>query len=166
MSKYKSERGVHLKRELFYEWNNPDAEYSMRDTGEEPVYVARSGKEYKSLPYIYRNSISEYQCALEVLGSYEHWKKLCACDWFQTGKIERGQYSGVLDWREEKNLAEEAAAKAVIMQAIAEGDLQAAKYLHDKKTKGTAQAKGRPEKKVPVKNKGNVSEIFKQIKSR
>jgi hypothetical protein len=29
MSKYKSERGVHLKRELFYEWNNPDAEYSV-----------------------------------------------------------------------------------------------------------------------------------------
>jgi hypothetical protein len=29
MSKYKLERGVHLKNELFYESNNPDAEYSV-----------------------------------------------------------------------------------------------------------------------------------------
>ncbi|QDP52433.1 MAG: hypothetical protein Unbinned96contig1001_50 [Prokaryotic dsDNA virus sp.] len=168
MAKYKASNGVYLKRELFLEWNNPDAEFSIRDTGQEEYYEANSGKKYRSLPYLYRQSLDEYECAILMLGSYEHWKKLCACEWFKTGKLNGTQFSGLNDWREEKALADEMSAKKVLMQAIEEGDLQAAKFMYDKSTKAkTATAgKGRPEKKVPSLNKSNVSDIYNEIKKR
>ena len=46
MSEFKSTTGQALTQGLFYEWNNPDAPFSLRDTGNEPIYVSRKGKEY------------------------------------------------------------------------------------------------------------------------
>lgn len=166
MSEYKSSTGVAFTQALFYEWNNPDAIYTMRDSGLSPVYVARSGKEYQSLPYIFRNSNSEYDCAIDTLGSWEHWKKLCNLEWFMTGAIMNAQLSGLNDWRVEKELAEESKAKQVLMQAIEDGDIQAAKFIYDKKTKATTVKAGRPEKKVPTKTKGTVLTLAKKLESK
>ena len=166
MSEYKSSTGVAFTQALFYEWNNPDAIYTMRDSGLSPVYVARSGKEYQSLPYIFRNSNSEYDCAIDTLGSWEHWKKLCNLEWFMTGAIMNAQLSGLNDWRVEKELAEESRAKKVLMQAIESGDIQAAKFIYDKKTKATTVKAGRPEKKVPKKTKGTVLTLAKKLESK
>ena len=163
---YKSSSGQALTQGLFYEWNNPDAIYTMRDSGLSPVYVARSGKEYQSLPYIFRNSNSEYDCAIDTLGSWEHWKKLCNLEWFMTGAIMNTQLSGLNDWRVEKELAEESKAKQVLMQAIEDGDIQAAKFIYDKKTKATTVKAGRPEKKVPTKTKGTVLTLAKKLESK
>ena len=166
MSEYKSSTGVAFTQALFYEWNNPDAVFTMRDSGLSPVYVARSGKEYQSLPYIFRNSNSEYDCAIDTLGSWEHWKKLCNLEWFMTGAIMNAQLSGLNDWRVEKELAEESKAKKVLMQAIEKGDIQAAKFIYDKKTKATTVKAGRPEKKVPTKTKGTVLTLAKKLESK
>ena len=166
MSEFKSTTGQALTQGLFYEWNNPDAPFSLRDTGNEPVYVSRKGKEYTSVPYLYRNSISEYECAIQLLGSWEHWTKLCALDWFMTGNVMNANYTGLNDWRAEKELAEESKAKAVLMKAIEDGDVQAAKFLYDKKTKATTVQRGRPEKKVPTKTKGTVLTLAKRLESK
>jgi len=163
---YKSSTGTYLTQGLFYEWNNKEAEFTMRDTGSDPLYTARSGKTYTSLPYLYRNSNSEYDCAIETLGSWEHWKKLCALDWFLTGEISNAQFSGLNDWRIEKELAEESRAKQVLMQAIDSGDIQAAKFIYDKKTKATTVKAGRPEKKIPTKTQGTVLTLAKKLESR
>ena len=163
MSNYKSSTGTYLTQGLFYEWNNKEAIFTMRDTGSDPLYTARSGNTYVSLPYLFRNSNSEYDCAIELLGSYEHWKKLCTLQWFMTGSIMNAQYTGLNDWRAEKELSEESKAKRVILDAIEEGDLNAAWKLYDKKTKTTTAKVGRPEKKVPQKTKGTVLELAKRI---
>ena len=166
MSEYKSSTGVAFTQALFYEWNNPDAIYTMRDSGLSPVYVARSGKEYQSLPYIFRNSNSEYDCAIDTLGSWEHWKKLCNLEWFMTGAIMNTQLSGLNDWRAEKDLAEESLAKKVLLDAIAEGDVNSAWKLYDKKTKTTTIKAGRPEKKIPTKTQGTVLTLAKKLESK
>lgn len=166
MSNLKSTTGQALTQGLFYEWNNPDSPFTMRDTGLEPQYTARSGKTYTSLPYLYRNSNSEYDCAIETLGSWEHWKKLCALDWFLTGSIMNAQYTGLNDWRIEKELSEESKAKQVLMKAIEDGDIQAAKFIYDKKTKATTAKAGRPEKKIPTKTKGTVLTLAKKLESK
>lgn len=164
MSKYKGKNGGYLTQELFYEFNNPNAEFTLRDTGMEALYTARSGKTYKSLAYIYRNSDSEYECAINTFGSWEHWKRLSKLKWFQTGEVNGATFSGLNDWRVEKELADEAAAKKVLLKAIEEGDLQAAKFMYGeaKKAKGT-KAVGRPEKKVPSKTKSSVLDIARRV---
>lgn len=166
VTNYKSTSGQALTQGLFYEWNNPDAPFTMRDTGLESVYTARSGKEYKSIAHLYRNSNSEYDCAIELLGSWEHWKKLCALDWFMTGSIANAQFSGLNDWRAEKELAEESIAKKVLMDAIEDGDVNAAWKLYDKKTKTSTTKAGRPEKKIPTKTKGTVLTLAKRLDSK
>lgn len=163
---YKSTSGQALTQGLFYEWNNQEAPFTMRDTGLEPLYTSKKGKTYTSVPYLYRNSNSEYDCAIEVLGSWEHWKKLCALDWFMTGSIMNAQFTGLNDWRIEKELSEESKAKKVLMNAIAEGDIQAAKFIYDKKTKASITKAGRPEKKVPTKTKGTVLTLAKRLESK
>lgn len=167
MSKYKGDNGVYLTQGLFYEWNNPNAEFSLRDSGMEAFYVARNGKKYRSFPYIFRNSVSVYQCAINTLGSWEHWKKLIKdCEWFLTGKVNGTQFTGLNDWRAEKEQAEEAAALKVIMEAIEDGDLNAAKFLYDKKHKKTTKSPGRPEKVKPVVQKNSVVDLAKRIGSK
>ena len=160
MSKYKADNGVLLTQSLFYEWNNPDADFSMRDTGTEKFYTAKSGKKYLSIPHLFRNCNTEYECAVAMLGSWDHWKKLCGLDWFLSGSINGVQYTGLLDWRAEQQLRDEAAAKQVIMDAIKSGDVNAAKFLYEKCKKDGAKA-GRPEKKVPTLVKSNVLDIAK-----
>jgi len=163
MSNYKSTSGQALTQGLFYEWNNQEAPFTMRDTGLEATYTSRKGNTYTSLPYLYRNSNSEYDCAIELLGSWEHWKKLCGLDWFLTGSIMNAQFTGLNDWRAEKELSEESKAKQVLMEAIEAGDIQAAKFIYDKKTKTTTTKAGRPEKKVPTKTKGTVLTLAKNL---
>lgn len=168
MSKYKGENGVLLTRGLFYEWNNHDAPFSLRDTGEEEYYVARSGKKYKSFPYLFRQYEDEYEFAIAVLGSWEHWKKLKSLDnsWFLTGEANGTQYTGLNDWLEEQQRKEEMLAKKVLLEKIEDGDAQAAKFLYTERTKDTANKKGRPAKETPVKNKSNVANIVANLQKR
>lgn len=166
MSKYRGENGVLLTQGLFYEWNNPDAPYTLRDTGNEPFYESRAGKKYQSVPWLYRNSDSEYECAISMLGSWEHWKKLCGQKWFETGVVKGVEFSGLNAWREEKKLADETKAKKVILKAIQDGDLQAAKFLFDRTTNKEVGKKGRPEKKLPSKQGSSVLDIAKRIQAK
>lgn len=166
MPRYSGKNGVLYTKQLFFEWGNQDAPFSMRDTGDEPFYKARSGKEYQSLPWLYRNSISEYECAIAALGSWEHWKKLCGIKWFQTGVINGSPFSGLDMWREEKQIADASEAKKVILEAIKTGDLQAAKFLFDKTLKKENNPKGRPNKKQETETKSTVLDLAKRIQAK
>jgi hypothetical protein len=163
MSKFKGPNGSYLTQGLFYEWNNQDAPFTLRDTGQEEYYTARSGKKYRSLAYVFRNSVSEYDCAIKTLGSWEHWQELKrrTKGWFETGMVNGVKYSGLNDWIAEKEMSDESAAKAVLMKAVEDGDVNAAKFVYDKKTKS---AKGRPEKKQAKPKPSSVVSIAKGIK--
>ena len=164
MSKYKASNGGYLTQGLFYEFNNREAEYTLRDTDQEEYYVSNSGNKYRSFPYLYRQFDSEYEFAITVLGSYAHWKRLCDCEWFKTGVASGTSYSGLNDWREERKERENAKAHALVMKQIQEGNLQAAKVVLDNNKK--TASKGRPEKKIPTPKASNVSSIYKKIKQR
>lgn len=159
--KTRGENNKPLTQALFYEWNNQDAEWSMRDTDQEEYYVARSGKKYKSLPYLFRNSTSEYECAIKFCGSWKHWNLLSKLDWFKTGKIGDIDFGGLEDWKQEKKIAEQALAKKVILEQTKQGNLQAARALREEK--GSPRA-GRPETKKPKEKKSSVVNLVSNIK--
>lgn len=166
MSKYKGKNGAYLTQALFYEWNNPDAPYTLRDSDTE-YWTNTKGKKYKSIPYIYRNSIDEYDAAIRILGSWEHWQFLITCnDWFLNGKKNsQGIQMGLSlkQMREEMQKRDESRAKQVLLERIHEGDVSAAKFLYERVTKKTGA--GRPEKKTPSKTNSNVANIYEKIRN-
>lgn len=163
MSKLKGSNGVYLTQGLFYEYNNPEAPYTLRPDD----YTSRKGNTYKSFARVYRESVDEYDAAMDLLGSWQHWQKLCKESWFLTGEVNGSTFTGLNHWREEKDKANESAAKRVLLDAIADGDTQSAWKLYDKVTKKEMQKSvGRPEKKVPKSVESKVSSIADQIRKR
>jgi hypothetical protein len=163
MSKLKGSNGVMFTQGLFYEYNNPDAPFTLRPED----YTSRKGNTYVSFARVYRESVDEYDAAMTLLNSWVHWQKLCKEKWFQTGAVNGSTFTGLNDWREEKEKANESAAKRVLLDAIADGDTQSAWKLYDKVTKKeVTKGAGRPEKKIPTIKTGNVSNIAEEIRKR
>ena len=159
--------GVRLTQELFYEHNKPDAPFSMRDANDsEGNYVSRSGKKYRSVPFIFRGSVDEYDAAMKILGSWEHWQKLCGLKWFVEGNVNNNGVSGLATWREEMRLRDESRAKSILMEQADGGNVTAARYLHETSRKGKV---GRPEKtkaKKAVSSVSSIGSIFKEIEKK
>ena len=163
MSELKGSNGVMFTQGLFYEYNNPDARYTLRADD----YTSRKGKKYISFARVYRESVDEFDAAMDLLGSWQHWQKLCKEKWFLTGEVNGRTFTGLNSWREEKSKADESAAKRVLLAAIADGDIPSAKFMYDKSTKKEVQkGAGRPEKKVPTKVQSKVSNIADEIRKR
>lgn len=164
---HKGKNGQYLTQGLFYEWNNPDAIYTLRDSDSE-LWTNRSGKVYKSFPAIYRRCVDEYDAAMELLGSWDHWQYLIKqCDWFVNGlQNTKGVQVGtsLVEMRAEMERRDQSKAKRVLMEKVEDGDLNAAKYLYDKTTK--TKSVGRPEKKKPAKSPSAVASIYDKIKER
>lgn len=161
----KSANGIQLTKALIYEWNNPEAPYSLREPNDGEYYVSNKGVKYKSLPYIYRHSVNEYDAALNIVGSWEHWKKLKGCDWFRTGLINSTQFTGLYDWQDEMELRDATEAKKLLMQSAKDGNVAAQRYLHEVSIK--QQKAGRPAKKKPQASvKGEVSILADEIRKR
>ena len=160
---YKGSNGIYLTQGLFYEFNNPEAPYTLRPED----YTSRKGNKYVSFAKVYRDSVDEYDAAMTLLNSWTHWQKLCKEKWFQTGGVNGSNFTGLNDWREEKEKSNESAAKRVLLDAIADGDTQAAWKIYDKVTKKeVTKGAGRPEKKVPTIKASNVSNIATEIRKR
>lgn len=158
MSEYKASNGRRFTQSLFYEFNNPDAPYTLRDTD----FTNRKGKTYTSMAEIYRNSVDEYDAAIKLLGSWPHWEMLLKLDWFMNGTEVGGTiFEGVKAWREEMSKRDASKAKEQLQKAAVEGNIAAQKYLHDQS--GKVKGAGRPEKKVTAKKESSVVEAFKRI---
>lgn len=160
MSKFKASNGVRLTQGLFYEFNKPDAPYTLRDED----YTSRKGNTYKSMGALYTECSSEYEAAIQLVGSWSHWNKLKKEKWFTEGyETTLGlKYRGLNDWKEEQDLRKKAEAESVLVQEAKEGNVTAAKFIYEQQGK---QVKGgRPEKKVPKTKTSNVEQLWKDVK--
>jgi len=83
---------------------------------------------------IYMEAETEYEAAMTLLNSWKHWEILTATTWFQ---------EHITKWRAEREIREAAIGKAVLISQAREGNVAAAKALHDQATKRKA---GRPTK--------------------
>jgi hypothetical protein len=160
VSKYKAANGIQLTQGLFYEFNKPDAPYTLRSED----YVSKKGIEYKSVSALYRDCSSEYEAAILIVESWEHWKKLCSLDWFVTGHITSSglKYQGLNDWKEEQELRKKAVSEKALMGMVEEGNVTAAKFIYEQQ--GKQATKGRPETKKPKEKISNVESLYAKVK--
>jgi len=161
MDNFKGVNGVMLTQGLFLEHNNKDAPYTLRDYD-----IERKGKVYKSVPAIYRTCVDEYDAAMQIVGSWEHWKKLSNIDWFLNGLLtsQGYRYTGLVDWRYEMQMRDESTAKRQLLEQAEGGNMSASRYLHEAAKKSTSKA-GRPQK--PTKQKetsSTVTQIYNRLK--
>jgi len=109
----------YLTKSLFREYGL----HRESNKGEYP-YTLRDYDKGNSLSMhnIYVTHDSEYDAALDLLGSWEHWKKLKACTWFKP------YYTA---WEEERKLRLDSIAKRVLVQQAEDGNTTAAKAILD-----------------------------------
>lgn len=148
---FKGANGSYLTQGLFYEFNNPDAVYTLRPED----HKSKKGKTYKSVYKIYMESVDEYDAAINILGSYVHWQKLCQLDWFMKG-FDFGAYRlpGLEDWRQHLKARDESTAKRQLLQEAENGSVTAQKTIYDS-SKGKPQVK----KKNAVKSDTGASRV-------
>ena len=160
MTTYKAANGIQLTQGLFYEFNKPDAPYTLRSED----YVSKKGIEYKSVSALYRACDSEYEAAILIVESWEHWKKLCSLDWFVTGHETTAglRYQGLDAWKEEQELRKKSESETMLMGMIKEGNVTAAKFMFEQH--GKQAIKGRPETKKPKVKTSNVESLYARVK--
>lgn len=156
----KAGNGVQLTKELFYEWNNIDAPYTLKPED----FTSEKGNTYASFSKIYLEQADEYEAALALVGTWAHWEKLCKSKWFMEGKD--GNYRGLNDWREEMRLRDESSTKRILQKLAKQGNVTAARYLNETAKKTDTKGKGRPEKKAPAKMPSNAVNLAKEIARR
>ena len=123
-------------------WELRDAEDKQALFTTKPEDIVRDGVEYKSMKKLYFSYDHapgfEYDFAIEVLGSWDHWQKLV------TGSKELREM--IQSWKDELDIRLKAQGIKAIMKHSLDDDpkgLQAAKYLVEK---GYAKRAGRPSK--------------------
>lgn len=135
-NKFKDKQGRYLTKGLFKETcdlKHIKPIYTLSDEPKEGFISARE-------VYMNANDPSEYQVAIDMVGSWEHWKRLCECDWFM---------ECVTRWREELELKLRSnALRSIVNQSLKEGKeaVSAAKYIVEGGWKGSQNKRGRPSK--------------------
>lgn len=102
-----------------------------RENGYEPLYSLRD-YDYNGKPsayQIYIHSADESEAALKLVGSYQHWRKLCSLDWFINGVVEWG-FEGLARWRKDMSERDSTTAKKALLLLVQEGNVTAARALH------------------------------------
>ncbi len=101
--------------------------------------------------------LTEYNFAIDTLGSFIHWETLCKSSWFK---------EHVDQWRKELNLKLKARGmKSIINAATTDENLsfQAMKYLADNQYLEKGSKRGRPSKediKAELKKETEASKVF------
>jgi hypothetical protein len=142
---------------IFYEFNK------SRHEDYPPLYTMRED-EWKGLPSAYRiymTSDSEYEAAMKLVGSWAHWQRLLKCKPFMNGGEEVGIWTGLEQWREEKQIQDKARAYVQLKTAASEGNVTAQKMLFegDKVSK-----RGRPSKAEIAKETVRQAQVAEQVK--
>ena len=156
---YKDEQGRYRTKSLFIEAIDPrvkangyNAPFSLKADAPDGVV---SMKEM----YLEIADPTEYEFATQVLGSWEHWQKLCQCSWFAP---HRTLWQAEL---EDKLRSEGVAIMREIAQSGNKGAAAAAKWLAEKgfnKEVGmrSPSKRGRPSKEeVAAERKAAVKEL-------
>lgn len=108
-----------------------------------PLYTMRE-ESYKGLPsayLIYMTSDSEYEAAIKLVGSWNHWLRLLKCKPFMEGPENAYNWTGLEEWRREKEIKEKATAYNQLKESAAAGNVQAQKLLYEGDKSGK---RGRP----------------------
>jgi hypothetical protein len=165
-SPLKGKSGAHLTQGLFYEFQNKDAPFSLR----EEDFTSRAGKTYKSIYKMYMDATDEHEAAMTILGSLNHWRKLCATEWFMEGKVigtgdNTYRLSGLRQWRLDMKARDESMSKKLLMKEAEGGSVAAMRYLNEVSRKSVSGA-GRPEKKLPTKTSAvtSIQDAYKKVK--
>jgi hypothetical protein len=112
-------------------------------------------KGYLSLYLLYMEYPSEYEAATGILGSWQHWQKLCKCKWFKPLRDK---------WEDERRVSEAAVAKKTLLRETKAGNVSAARALlslHTKESKG----KGRPSNRnVTTKDETDITNILSRFR--
>lgn len=158
----KDNKGVWRTDSLFFEFKHDDLPYHWtihdRDREENGVIYPSMKLIYMAYDHIPQH---EYQFAMDVLGSWDHWLRMC-----QSSRV--GQHIAI--WREELDVKIKAQAVKDIM-AVAKGDsaaaANAAKWLAEK---GYASKRGRPSKaekhqllKQEAEAEGSIEKDFQRL---
>lgn len=156
----KAKNGIQLTQGLFYEFNNVDAPFTLRAED----YTSGRGNTYTSVSKIYMESVDEYDAAMKILGSWEHWEKLCNLKWFTEGyTTSTGMvYGGLNNWRNQMKLRDESLAKSQLIDQVKMGNTAAIRYLHEVSTKTKA---GRPKKATAPKEVVDIGKLMQGVKN-
>ena len=142
----KNAQGKFLTLGLFYETANSESNTPPLWTlGETEVYHEASKKWLPSAYMTYLACNSEYEAMRRIVGCVRQWEMLKKLAWFS---------EALGDWRYEQAEKQKAQAKQVLMDQIAEGNLQSAKALFALLDKEASPGPGRPKKKDDKKDEG------------
>jgi hypothetical protein len=105
---------------------------------------------------------SEYEAAMILVGSWQHWQRLLKCKPFMEGSDDGGSWQGLKSWREEKAIRDKALAYNQLKISAAQGNVTAQKIIFDgdKETKG----RGRPSKAEVRKEAAKQAEVADKVK--
>lgn len=125
---------------LFYEFNK------ARQADYPPLYTMRETEwlGLTSAYQVYMHSESEYEAALKLVGSWQHWQRLCKSKPFMEGEKDGGQWVGLQSWRDEKEVRDKALAYNQLQVNAATGNVQAQKMIFEGNK--DASKRGRPSK--------------------
>jgi len=129
-----------------------------------PLYTMRE-KPWKGLPsayQIYMYSDSEYEAAMKLVGSWQHWQRLLKSKPFVEGIEETGQWVGLQAWRDEKEIKDKATAYNQLKMSASQGQVQAQKMIFD--GKATASKRGRPSKEEIKAMAKEQAELTREVK--
>lgn len=159
-------------KRLFHEKAEVEDQIAMRC----PFYLSTARRlkneeaGQKSAYRIYMDADSEYAAAIEIVGEWIYWLKLCEYTWFMDGMEENYKHSGLKVWREHKALKEEQEALAGLRASAKEGSVSAQKELYaiSQRLKKETMKAGRPKKEededFTSSSTSAVADIFKSRK--
>lgn len=126
----------HMTKGMFYEYRHQSTSQLQPPFTLKPYdFTDIHGVEYESMYLLYMECDSEYEAAIKILGSYNHWKKLANTNWFS---------KHLEEWEMERNIRDEAIARSTLIAAAEAGNVPAANSIY-KNSKGGGKV-GRPER--------------------
>jgi hypothetical protein len=125
----------HMTKGMFYEYRFQSTSKLVPPfTLKHYDFTDIHGVEYKSVYMMYMEADSEYEAAINILGSYNHWLKLSKTAWFS---------AHLEEWESERNTRDEAIARSTLIRAAECGNVPAANAIF-KNSKAGKKAAGRP----------------------
>lgn len=118
--------GRRLTQGLFYEFNNPNAPYTLRNQD----FTSAKGVTYRSMYNVYMTSTDEYEAALRIVGSLGHWRMLTGLKWFTNGDESLStEFEGLNQWRQDMAARDRCLAKQQLMEEAKNGSVTAQKEI-------------------------------------
>jgi hypothetical protein len=148
-----------FRTNIFYDFNK------SRHEDYPPIYTMRE-EPFNGLPsayLIYMYSNSEYEAALKLVGSWQHWLKLLKSGPFVNGQDDYSQWLGLQAWRDEKEIMDKATAYLQLQVQAGQGSVPAQKIIFDGVK--TASKRGRPSKEQIQKAAAEQAHSLRETKS-